>query len=506
MASESRCELEEEPRSKLDVQGSMFDVRRQRRRDFLNCTATGIGAAALTSLLEPHLLADTTAQRNQIGGLEGLPHFASKARRVIYLFQSGAPSHIDLFDYKPKLKQFHGTELPDSIRRGQRVTEMTHKQKSFPCVSSIFKFMQHGECGAWLGETLPHIGSVADDIAIIRSVNTEAINHDPAITFINTGTQQLGKPSLGSWLSYGLGSENRDLPAYIVLISQGTGRPGGQPLFSRLWSAGFLASNHQGVRFRSGKDPVLYLSDPPGLDKASRRAMLDGLAELNRIKAEQFGDPEIHTRIAQYEMAFRMQTSVPDLMNLSDESDHTFDLYGAASRTPGTYAANCLLARRLAERGVRFIQLFHRGWDQHGNLPNQIRGQCADVDQASAALIKDLKARGLLDETLIVWSGEFGRTVYAQGKLTKDNYGRDHHGRCFTMWMAGGGIKGGVQYGATDDYCYNVVKDPVHIRDLNATILHCLGINHEQMTFKFQGLDQRLTGVEPARVVNQVLA
>ena len=472
------------------------------RRQMFCQTAGGIGAVALSSLIEPGLFADT----HQSGGLAGLPHFAPKARRVIYLFQSGAPSHIDLFDYKPKLKELHGTELPDSIRRGQRVTEMTHKQKSFPCVSSIFNFKQQGECGAWISELLPHTASVVDDIAIIRSITTEAINHDPAITYINTGTQQLGKPSMGSWLSYGLGSDSRDLPAYIVLISQGTGRPGGQPLFSRLWSSGFLSSNHQGVRFRSGNDPVLYLSDPPGLDKGSRRAMLDGLAQLNRIKAESFGDPEIRTRIAQYEMAFRMQASVPELMDLSHEPQSVFDLYGPNSRTPGTYAANCLLARRLAERGVRFIQLFHRGWDQHGNLPSQIRGQCGDVDQASAALIRDLKSRGLLDETLVVWGGEFGRTVYAQGKLTRDNYGRDHHGRCFTIWMAGGGIQGGVQHGQTDDYCYNVVKDPVHIRDLNATILHCLGIDHEQLTFPFQGLEQRLTGVEPANVVKQLLA
>jgi len=476
------------------------------RRQLFSQTASGIGAVALASLIEPGLLADTDTRGNWTGGLVGLPHFAPKARRVIYLFQSGAPSHIDLFDYKPKLKELHGTELPDSVRRGQRVTEMTHKQKSFPCVSSIFGFKQQGECGAWISEILPHTASVVDDIAIVRSVTTETINHDPAITYINTGTQQLGKPSMGSWLSYGLGNESRDLPAYIVLISQGTGRPGGQPLFSRLWSSGFLPSNHQGVRFRSGSDPVLYLSDPPGLDKGSRRAMLDSLAQLNRIKSESFGDPEIHTRIAQYEMAFRMQASVPELMDLSDEPNSVFDLYGPNSRTPGTYAANCLLARRLAERGVRFIQLFHRGWDQHGNLPSQIRGQCADVDQASAALIKDLKTRGLLDETLVVWGGEFGRTVYAQGKLTKDNYGRDHHGRCFTVWMAGGGIKGGVQHGQTDDYCYNVVKDSVHIRDLNATILHCLGIDHEKLTFKFQGLNHRLTGVEPANVVKQILA
>lgn len=476
------------------------------RRHLFSRTAGGLGTAALASLMEDDVRAEPNAGHIPTGGLSGLPHFAPKAKRVIFLFQSGAPSHIDLFDYKPSLTEAHGTELPDSVRQGQRITEMTQKQKSFPCASSIFRFKQHGECGAWLSEVLPHTGSIADDIAIIRSVNTEAINHDPAITFINTGTQQLGKPSMGSWLSYGLGSESRDLPAYIVLISQGTGLAGGQPLFSRLWSSGFLPSSHQGVRFRSGNDPVLYLSDPPGLDRNSRRTMLDGLAKLNELKAESFGDPETRTRIAQYEMAFRMQSSVPELMDLAGESDNVFDLYGSASRNPGTYAANCLLARRLAERGVRFIQLFHRGWDQHGNLPKQIRGQCGDVDQASAALIKDLKLRGMLDETLVIWGGEFGRTVYAQGKLTREKYGRDHHGRCFSVWMAGGGIQGGVQHGQTDDYCYNVVKDSVHIRDLNATILHCLGIDHDKLTFRFQGLEQRLTGVESANVVGNVLA
>jgi hypothetical protein len=477
-----------------------------KRRHLLSRTAGGLGTAALASLLEQEIVAAPSDRHQTTVGLPGLPHFAPTAKRVIFLFQSGAPSQIDLFDNKPKLHQLHGAELPDSVRQGQRITEMTQSQKSFPCASSIFKFRQHGECGAWISEALPYTASVADDIAIIRSVNTEAINHDPAITFINTGTQQLGNPSMGSWLSYGLGSASRDLPSYIVLISRGTGRPGGQPLFSRLWSSGFLPSDHQGVRFRSGVDPVLYLSDPPGLDRGSRRAMLDGLARLNQIKADTLGDPEVRTRIKQYEMAFRMQSSVPELMDLSGESNHAFDLYGPASRSPGSFAANCLLARRLAERGVRFIQLFHRGWDQHGDLPRQLRGQCADVDQPSAALIKDLKSRGLLDETLVVWGGEFGRTVYAQGKLTRENYGRDHHGRCFTVWMAGGGIQGGVQHGRTDDYSYNIVQDPVHVRDLNATILRCLGIDHQKLTFRFQGLDQRLTGVEHASVVRQILS
>ncbi len=487
------------------MDADMMPDRAITRRYLLGQTAGCLGAAALAQLAGSAALGRDRRDRSA-PGLPELPHFAPTARRVIYLFQSGGPSHLDLYDHKPKLADLFGSDLPDSIRQGQRLTEMTHKQKSFPVAPSVMKFQQHGQCGAWLSETLPHIGSVADEIAIIRSTHTEAINHDPAITYINTGTQQLGKPSMGSWLSYGLGSENEDLPAYIVLISQGTGRPGGQPLFSRLWSSGFLPSNHQGVRFRSGRDPVLYLGNPPGVQGDGRRKMLEGLSRLNTIKAERSGDPEIHTRIAQYEMAFRMQSSVPDLVNLSDESEGVFQLYGENARKPGTFAANCILARRLAERGVRFIQLFHRGWDQHGNLPGQIRGQCADVDQASAALIKDLKARGMLDETLVVWGGEFGRTVYAQGTLTKDNYGRDHHGRCFSVWMAGGGIKGGVQLGKTDDYGYNVVEDAVHIRDLNATILHCLGIDHERLTYPYQGLDQRLTGVEQARLLEKIIA
>ncbi len=475
------------------------------RRYLLGQTAGCLGAAALAQLSGTPVLGRDRQEKKE-PGLPELPHFAPTAKRVIYLFQSGGPSHLDLYDYKPGLADRFGTDLPDSIRKGQRLTEMTHKQKNFPVAPSLMKFKQHGECGAWLSETLPHIGSVADEIAIIRSTHTEAINHDPAITYINTGTQQLGKPSMGSWLSYGLGSENKDLPAYIVLISQGTGLAGGQPLFSRLWSSGFLPSTHQGVRFRSGRDPVLYLGNPPGVGSDGRRNMLQGLSRLNSIKAERTGDPEIHTRIAQYEMAFRMQSSVPDLVNLEEEGEGVFKLYGENARKPGTFAANCILARRLAESGVRFIQLFHRGWDQHGNLPGQIRGQCSDVDQASAALIKDLKERGMLDETLVIWGGEFGRTVYCQGALKKDSYGRDHHGRCFSVWMAGGGIKGGVQLGKTDDYGYNVLEDAVHIRDLNATILHCLGIDHEKLTFPYQGLDQRLTGVEQARVLKQVLA
>ena len=470
------------------------------RRQLFGRSATGIGTAALASLLNPSLLNAAS------GGSLAATHFAPKAKRVIYLFMSGGPSHIDLFDYKPKLRDHHGEELPGSVRMGQRITGMTAGQSTFPCVAPMFKFAQHGKSGAWLSELLPNIAKVADDIAIVKSVNTEAINHDPATTYIQTGSQQPGRPSLGAWLSYGLGSENQDLPAFIVMISQGSGNKTDQPIFSRLWGSGFLPTRHQGVRFRSGDDPVLYLSNPPGIDRETRRRMLDGVGRLNQMAAESFGDPEINTRISQYEMAYRMQTSVPGLTDLSKESKETIDLYGIDDKgVDGGFARNCLLARRMVERGVRFVQLMHRGWDQHSALPKQIRGQCKDVDQPSAALVMDLKRRGLLDDTLVIWGGEFGRTVYSQGTLTKDNYGRDHHGRCFTVWMAGGGIKGGVVHGETDDYCYNVVKDPVHIHDLNATVLRCLGIDHTRLTFRLQGRDFRLTDVH-GNVVKELLA
>jgi hypothetical protein len=476
------------------------------RRHFFGRTAAGIGTAALASLLNERLFAaDADGSLKTNGVLPGL-HFAAKAKRVIYLFMSGGPSHIDLFDYKPKLRDYHGQELPASVRMGQRITGMTAGQKSFPCVAPMFQFARHGWCGAWVSELLPHIATIVDDLAIVQSLNTEAINHDPAITYIQTGHQQPGRPSLGAWLSYGLGTLNQNLPAFIVLISQGSGNKTDQPIFSRLWGSGFLPSQHQGVRFRSGDDPVLYLSNPPGIDPGTRRRMLDGVSQLNQLAARSFGDPEINTRIAQYEMAFRMQTSVPELTDLSDEPKHIRDLYGLDKNDDdGGFARNCLLARRMAERGVRFIQLMHRGWDQHNNLPKQIRGQCRDVDQASAALVKDLKQRGLLDETLVIWGGEFGRTVYSQGQLTQTNYGRDHHGRCFTMWLAGGGIKGGITYGETDDHCYNVVRDPVHIHDFNATLLRCLGIDHTKLTYRFQGRDFRLTDVH-GNVVDQLLA
>jgi len=436
---------------------------------------------------------------------DGLPHFAPKAKRVIYLFQSGAPSQMDLFDYKPLLEKRRGDNLPDSVRKGQRLTSMTSRQERFPIAPSRFSFKQHGQCGAWVSELLPHTAKIVDELCFVKTLHTEAINHDPAVTFFQTGAQLAGRPSIGAWLAYGLGSMTQDLPAFVVLISQGSGNPNDQPLYDRLWGAGFLPSKYQGVKFRSQGDPVLYLSNPEGISTATRRRMLDDLAALNRMKLEQTGDPEIATRIAQYELAFRMQTSVPELTDISREPKATFELYGEDARQPGTYAANCLLARRLVERGVRFVQLFHRGWDQHTNLPKQIVGQCKDTDQASAALIVDLKRKGLLDDTLVVWGGEFGRTVYCQGELTADNYGRDHHPRCFTIWMAGGGIKPGVTFGATDDFSYNIAANPVHVHDLHGTILHCLGIEHTKLTYRFQGRDFRLTDVF-GNVVRPILA
>jgi hypothetical protein len=408
---------------------------------------------------------------------------------------------MELFDHKPKLKDLRATELPESIRQGQRLTGMTATQTSFPVAPSLFQFAQHGKSGAWVSELMPHTAKVVDELCFIKSMNTDAINHDPAITFFQTGFQLAGRPSIGAWLSYGLGSENKDLPAFVVMVSTGISD---QPLYDRLWGSGFLPTRYQGVKLRSGGDPVLYLSNPEGIDDAARRRFVEDLGKVNQLSLEEFGDPEIATRIAQYEMAYRMQSSVPDLTDLSKEPDRVFDLYGPDSRKPGTFAANCLLARRLAERGVRFIQLFHRGWDQHVKLPKNIALQCRDTDQPSAALILDLKERGLLDDTLVVWGGEFGRTVYSQGKLTADDYGRDHHPRCFTIWMAGGGVKPGVTYGETDDYCYNIAQDPVHVHDLHATILRCLGIDHTRLTFKFQGRHFRLTDVH-GNVVNKLL-
>ncbi len=435
-------------------------------------------------------------------GLPGLPHFKPKAKRVIYLFQSGGPSQIELFDYKPRLVEFQGTELPDSIRNGQRLTGMSASQSTFPVVPSKFAFERRGESGAWVSDLLPHTAKIADRLTFIKSVHTEEINHDPAVTMIQTGFRLGGRPSLGAWVSYGVGAETEDLPAFCVMISNSGG---GQPLYDRLWGSAFLPSRHQGVKFRSGADPVLYLSNPEGFSRTQRRTFLDALGELNRASQEEFGDPEIAARVSQYEMAFRMQASVPELTDLSKEPAGTFELYGEDARKPGTFAANCVLARRLAERGVRFIQLYHRDWDHHGGLPEGLPKRCKDVDQASAALVTDLARRGMLDDTLVIWGGEFGRTVYCQGRLTATDYGRDHHGRCFTVWMAGGGVKPGVSHGTTDDYSYNVVADPVHVHDLQATILHCLGIDHLRLTYRFQGRDFRLTDVG-GEVVRPILA
>jgi hypothetical protein len=475
------------------------------RRHFFSRTSTGIGIAALASLLEPKLFASGAVTAPRTGGLPDLPHFTPTAKHVIFLHQSGGPAQMDLFDYKPELRRFRGTELPDSIRMGQRITGMTSNQGTLPVANSIFEFHQRGESGPWLSELLSHTAKIVDDIAIVKTVHTEAINHDPAITFIQTGSQQPGRPSMGAWISYGLGNETENLPAFVVLVSQTSGLNIDQPLFSRLWGSGFLPSRYQGVGFRSSGDPVLYLSNPPGIDAGTRRTMLDALAKLNRLKARDYGDPEIETRIAQYEMAFRMQSSVPELTDLSKEPDSVFEMYGPDARKPGTYASHCLLARRLVERGVRFVQLYKRGWDQHNDLPRDLALQCQSVDQPSAALILDLKQRGLLDQTLVVWGGEFGRTVYCQGRLSETNYGRDHHPRCFTMWLAGGGIKAGIVVGETDDYSYNIVKDPVHVHDLQATILHCLGVDHKRLTYKFQGRHFRLTDVA-GEVVKQILA
>jgi uncharacterized protein (DUF1501 family) len=462
------------------------------RRQFFRRSASGIGAAALASLLGP-------------AWTQGATHFAPKAKRVIYLFMHGGPSQLDLFDHKPGLRAQHGKELPDSVRGTQRLTGMTSGQKSLPVTASLFDFKQHGQSGAWVSELMPHTASVVDDLCFIRSMHTEAINHDPAVTLLQTGHQQPGRPSLGAWLSYGLGSENSSLPGFVVLISRGSAARPADPLYARLWGPGFLPSSHQGVSFRSSGDPVLYLSNPAGLDSSARREQLDAIGALNRTELARQLDPEIETRIAQYEMAYRMQSSVPELTGLRGETDATFAAYGPQARVPGTFAANCLLARRLAERDVRFIQLYHRGWDQHYNLPSDLRLQSQDVDQPCAALIRDLKQRGLLDDTLVIWAGEFGRTTYSQGKLMPSNYGRDHHGRCFTIWIAGGGIRGGLVHGETDDYCYNVVKNPIHVHDLNATILRLMGIDHERLTFLFQGRHYRLTDVH-GTVVNGVLA
>ena len=471
----------------------MSDRMTVTRRAFLYKMGLGLGSVALSQLMGgPEAKA----------GLLEAPHHAPKAKRVVYLFQSGGPSHMDMFDYKPMLNAQHGQELPDSVRQGQRLTAMSGHQATLPLAGSVFQFKRHGKSGAWVSDLLPYTSEIVDDLCFIRSLYTEAINHDPAITFFQTGSQIAGRPSVGSWISYGMGSMNENLPAFCVLVSK---NKGGQPLYSRLWGNGFLPSEHQGVQFRSGKDPVLYLTNPDGVTEDCRRLMLDGLKELNEIAYEREEDEEIRARTLQYEMAYRMQTSVPEAMDISNEPDHVFDMYGPDARDPGTYAANCLLARRLLERDVRFVQLYHKGWDQHGNLPNAIRQQCLETDQASAALVKDLKMRGLLEDTLVIWGGEFGRTSYCQGRLTRSNYGRDHHPRCFTVWMAGGGVKPGTVYGETDQLGYNIASDPVHVHDLHATMLHLLGIDHERLTHKYQGRRFRLTDVH-GEIVQGVLA
>jgi hypothetical protein len=471
------------------MQKELLDYSLQfNRRKFLSRLSIGLGSAALGSLLIPDLFRDQTVEEALTSGL---PHFAPKAKRVIYLFQNGAPSQLETFDHKPLLRKMMGQDLPASIRNGQRLTGMTANQTAFPLVGSYYDFKQYGQSGAWVSELFPHIAKITDDICFIRSMHTEAINHDPALTFFQSGAQQGNRPSIGSWVSYGLGTENSNLPAFCVLLSRGKGN--GQGVYSKLWTNGFLDSVHQGVQFSSGENPILYLQDPAGLDRVSRRKMIDQIAALNEMELNRFGDPETAAKISQYEMAYRMQTAVPEIMDTTQEPEDIIRMYGPDCLVPGTFAANCLLARKLSENGVRFVQLYHQGWDQHGNLPNEMRGQAMDVDRPSAALITDLKQRGLLDETLVIWGGEFGRTNYCQGKMTADNYGRDHHPRCFTIWMAGGGVRPGMVYGETDELGYNIVKDPVHVHDFQATVLHLLGLDHEKITYKFQGRRYRLT-------------
>jgi hypothetical protein len=475
------------------------------RRHFLRGTGAGLGAFALGSLVGQQPKSAMSAATATTSAYVRQPHFPPKAKRVIYLFQSGAPSQFETFDYKPKLTDVHGQELPASVRMGQRLTTMTSGQSSFPMAQSIYGFQRHGQQGAWVSELLPHTARMVDDLCVVRSMFTEAINHDPAVTFFQTGSQLAGRPSTGAWVAYGLGQLNKDLPAFVVMISKDPTRKADQPLYDRLWGSGFLPTQYQGVKLRSGNDPVLYLANPAGCDRQMRRDMLNDLAALNESSFSSIGDPEIQTRIAQYELAFRMQSAVPELTDISDEPEHILKLYGPQVDRPGSYARNCLLARRLIERDVRFVQLYHMGWDQHNDLPENIKKQCRDTDQPSAALVHDLKQRGLLEDTLVVWGGEFGRTVYSQGALTATNYGRDHHPRCFTIWLAGAGIKPGMTYGATDDFSYNITENPVHVHDLQATMLHLLGFDHERLTYKFQGRDYRLTDVS-GEVVRPILA
>jgi Protein of unknown function (DUF1501) len=484
--------------------------KKQDRRAFLTKTSLGLGSLALGSLLgcdtkkniatySAGMVSEAAVQK-QI--LASLPHFAPKAKRIVYLFQSGGPSQFETFDYKPKLGEMLGQNLPESVRKGQRLTNMSANQSNFPIAPSFASFKQYGQSQTWVSEAMPYTAKIVDELCIMKTIFTEHINHDPALTFFQTGHQLPGRPSVGSWLSYGLGSDNQNLPSFIVLVSKNAVQD--QPLYARLWGNGFLPTEHQGVQFRAGKDPVLYLNNPEGYDGSDRREMLDYLSKLNKLQNSALADPEVDARIAQYEMAFRMQTSVPGVMDMSGEPESVFELYGPDSKDPGTYAANCILARKLLENDVKFVQLYHQGWDHHGGLPNGLKRQCQATDQATAALITDLKQRGLLEDTLVIWGGEFGRTVYSQGKLSADNYGRDHHPRCFTMWMAGAGVKKGLTYGQTDDFSYNIIKDPVHVHDLNVTIMNQMGIDHEQLTFKFQGRRYRLTDVH-GKVVNGIL-
>ncbi len=496
-----------EPEFRLNMPDFAELHRKIDRRNFLVKTSLGLGALATGALLQGRGRAGdvspATSLSSATDALGGVPHFLPKAKRVVYLFMSGGPSQFETFDYKPGLVKLAGQGLPDSIRKGQRLTGMSASQAILPVAPSLFRFQQHGQSQTWVSELLPHTASVVDDLCIVKSLHTEAINHDPAITFFQTGSQLPGRPSIGSWVNYGLGSDNENLPAFIVLVSKDAAKD--QPLYARLWGNGFLPSRYQGVQFRSGADPVLFLNNPDGYDGRDRKQMLDYLKQLNQFQMEAYQDPEIENRIAQYEMAYRMQTSVPGVVDVSNEPDEVFDLYGPGSRDPGTFAANCILARRLLEKDVKFVQLYHQGWDQHDSLPTGIVRQCRETDQPTAALIKDLKRRGLLEDTLVVWGGEFGRTVYSQGKLTPTNYGRDHHPRCFTMWMAGAGVKAGFSYGETDDFSYNIVQDPVHVHDFQATLMHLMGVDHERLSYKFQGRRFRLTDVH-GKVVEDILA
>lgn len=481
--------------------------RQESRRQFFQGAGLKVGGLALASLMGQQNVGQSAQATTRVHPpLPGFPHFAPKAKRLIYLHMNGAPSQLDLFDYKPQLQQYFDQELPDSVRNGQRITTMTSGQSRFPVAPSKFQFKQCGQSGMWMSELVPHMQTIADEITMIKSVSTEAINHDPACTFVMTGSEVPGKPSLGSWISYGLGSESNDLPAFVVFTPTFPKESQAQALFTRMWSSGFLPTSYDGVALRGAGDPVLYVKNPPGVERQDRRTMLDALGQLNEQNYQRFADPETLTRIAQYEMAFRMQASVPELTDLSSESPETLDMYGPDVKTPGSYASSAILARRLVERGVRVVQILHRGWDQHNRLPKLLKGQCMDVDQPTAALIKDLKQRGMLEDTLVVFGGEFGRTVYSQGTLTKEDYGRDHHPRNFCMWFAGGGIRKGLTYGETDDFSYNVVENNVHLNDLNATMLHCMGIDDRRFTYRFQGLDQRLTGVEPTHVIHDLLA